>query len=134
MSRVLLDTSAYRQLLRNHPPLQAALENAESIVLNPVITGEILCGFEKGGNPRRNQGILEDFLIAEGVSMVEIDRETAESYAFIYAYLSQAGTPVSPNDLWIAASAMQHNLRILTFDRDFLRIPQVMVDCFDPSK
>jgi predicted nucleic acid-binding protein len=131
MTRVLLDTSAYRQLLRNHLPLQAALENAEAIVFNPVIIGEILCGFAKGGNPRRNQDYLEDFLVSKHVSTVEIDRATAESYAFIYTYLSRAGTPVSPNDLWIAATAMQHNLRILTFDRDFLRIPQVMVECFD---
>ena len=131
MSGVLIDTSAYRQLARSHPPLQATLESAEAVLLNPVIIGEILCGFAKGGNPQRNQDTLDDFLMDKGVSTVGIDRGTAESYAFIYTYLSRAGTPVSPNDLWIAASAMQHNLRILTFDRDFLRIPQVMVDCFE---
>jgi len=132
MSRILLDTSAYRQLAKGHAPLQTALENAESVLLNPIIIGEILCGFAKGSNPRRNRDNLEDFMMTEGVSTVTMDRETADSYAFIYAYLCKAGTPVSPNDLWIAASAVQNNLRIATFDRDFLRIPQVMVDCFDP--
>ena len=52
-------------------------------------------------------------------------------YAAIYDYLRRQGTPVSPSDLWIAASAAQHGLRILTLDGDFQRIPHVIVDKFE---
>ena len=38
------------------------------------------------------------------------------------------------NDLWIAASAMQHGLPILTSDRDFQKIPQIIVRHFHLSK
>ena len=36
------------------------------------------------------------------------------------------------NDIWIAASAMQHGLPILTSDRDFQKIPQIIVHHFLP--
>lgn len=33
---------------------------------------------------------------------------------------------VPSNDLWIAATAMQHGLRVVTTDRHFDRIPQIV--------
>ena len=42
------------------------------------------------------------------------------------------GTPIPANDVWIAATAAQHGLRLLTLDAHFLRIPQVIVDFFGP--
>jgi predicted nucleic acid-binding protein len=42
------------------------------------------------------------------------------------------GTPVSPNDLWIAASAAQHGLTVVTLNGDFDVIPQVLVRKFEP--
>jgi predicted nucleic acid-binding protein len=46
--------------------------------------------------------------------------------------LKKAGTPVAANDIWIVASAMQHGLPILTSDRDFQKISQVIVRHFSP--
>jgi len=60
------------------------------------------------------------------VNIIEIDEITAERYALISDTLRSAGTPISPNDLWVAASALQHGLEILTFDSDFTRVPQVV--------
>lgn len=57
--------------------------------------------------------------------MPSIDGETADRYAAIHDYLRRHRTPVSPNDLWIAASAAQHGLVVVTLDGDFERIPQV---------
>jgi predicted nucleic acid-binding protein len=39
---------------------------------------------------------------------------------------------VASNDIWIAASAMQHGLPILTSDRDFQKIPQIIVRHVSP--
>jgi predicted nucleic acid-binding protein len=37
--------------------------------------------------------------------------------------------PVIPtNDLWIAASAMQHGLKVLTADAHFLKVQQVITE------
>ena len=40
---------------------------------------------------------------------------------------------MSPNDLWIAASAAQHGLTVVTLDGDFERIPQVLARKFAPA-
>jgi predicted nucleic acid-binding protein len=42
--------------------------------------------------------------------------------------MRRAGTPVADHDLWIAATAMQYGLRLLTLDTDFLKISQIVVD------
>ena len=51
-----------------------------------------------------------NFIEFKDVDILPIDEETAHRYAFLFAYLQKAGTMVSPNDLWIAATAMQHGL------------------------
>ena len=56
----------------------------------------------------------------------------AHRYAVIHDYLRRRGTPVAPNDLWIAASAAQHGLTLVTLDGDFNQIPQVLVRKFEP--
>jgi tRNA(fMet)-specific endonuclease VapC len=64
--------------------------------------------------------------------VLAIDVDTAERYAIILDYMRREGSPLSPNDLWIAASAAEHGLRILTLDGDFARIPHVIKDKFEP--
>ena len=60
-----------------------------------------------------------------------VDDETSGRYAAIYETLRTAGTPIPTNDVWIAASAMQHGLRLLTLDSHFRRVAQVLVNLFD---
>jgi tRNA(fMet)-specific endonuclease VapC len=53
-------------------------------------------------------------------------RETAEHYARLFVQLKRAGTPVPDNDLWIAALALEHDLLLITRDKHFERIPQLL--------
>jgi hypothetical protein len=48
--------------------------------------------------------------------------------------LKKAGTSSAANDMWIAASAMQHGLPILTSDRDFQKFPRSSFATFLLSK
>ena len=52
-----------------------------------------------------------------------MDGATAEHYATVYAALRAGGTPIPTNDMWIAASAIQHGLRLFTFDAHFGTVP-----------
>ena len=51
-----------------------------------------------------------------------IDNETALIYGKIKADLRRKGTPIPENDIWIAASAIQHRLKLSTRDKHFLEI------------
>jgi predicted nucleic acid-binding protein len=47
---------------------------------------------------------------------------TADLYALVYAALRRKGQPVPSNDLWIAASCLEHGAALLTFDAHFQSI------------
>jgi tRNA(fMet)-specific endonuclease VapC len=129
---ILLDTSAYSLLMRNHAGVRSVVEQSEEVVLTPVVFGELNAGFLRGQQTKRNRAELEEFLASPGVRMVDIDADTGELFAVIIHNLRLAGTPIPSNDVWIAASAVRHGLRLLTADRHFLKMPQVLVSLVEP--
>ncbi len=133
MTRVLLDTSAYSAFMRGHPTVKRALQEADEIWLTPVILGELLAGFIRGRHRTKNERELRTFLDSPRVEVVAIDDDTAQRYAIILIALWHAGTPIPTNDMWIAASAMQHGLRLLTMDAHYRKVAQVIVDHVEPS-
>lgn len=130
MNQLLLDTSAYSAFMRNHTMIKRALQEADEIFLSPIILGELKSGFRKGKRTEKSLKELDAFLSSPRVSILDMDSETSERYAIIINTLWAAGTPVPTNDIWIASTAMQHGLRILTTESHFLKISQVITDYF----
>jgi tRNA(fMet)-specific endonuclease VapC len=131
VNRILLDTSGYSAFMRGSEEVKMAVQRAEELYLNPIVVGELLAGFLRGANRRRNERELQTLLASPRVDILSVDDETARRYAVIVHTLRAAGTPIPTNDVWNAASAMQHGLRIVTTDKHYTRVPQVIVDCFD---
>jgi predicted nucleic acid-binding protein len=66
--------------------------------------------------------------------VVGLDEGTSERYAVILDSLRSGGIPIPTNDVWIAASAMQHGLRVATTDRHFRKVSQILVEWFGPAE
>ena len=130
MRRILLDTSAYSAFMRCHEDIRQILQEAEQITLTPVVLGELYAGFARGRHRRKNERELRLFLSSPRVHLVSIDDETAERYAFILTGLRSAGTPIPTNDIWIAASAMQYGVVVVTTDEHYEKMAQVIVERF----
>ena len=128
-NKVMLDTSAYSAFLRGNAEVHQALQAAEEIYLNPVVLGELSAGFAPGGREKKNKDILREFLASPRVRIAVIDEETAERYAAILTYLWSKGKPIPTNDLWIASTAMQHGLKLITTDGHYRDVPQIIVAC-----
>ena len=126
--RIMIDTSAYAAFLRGHPGITLSIQRADEISLSPVVLGELLAGFMMGKNERRNRSILRDFLSSARVNLLEIDEETSERYAVILYHLRTKGAPIPTNDVWIAASAMQYGLKVLTTDKHYIEVPQIITE------
>jgi tRNA(fMet)-specific endonuclease VapC len=128
--RLLVDTSAYSAFMRGHGDIKVALQDADEIFVNSIVLGELSAGFMKGRRRRRNEDELNRFLASPRVKLLDVTEETAERYAIILNFLWQAGTPVPTNDIWIAASAMEYGLELLTTDEHYQKVPQVIVNYF----
>ena len=44
------------------------------------------------------------------------------------SFLRVRGRRIPTNDIWIAASALEHDLTVLTADRHFLEVPELRVE------
>lgn len=128
MKRTLLDTSAYSNLMRGNKQISEVLDESDEIFLPSIVIGELLAGFKGGAKEHDNKSVLKDFLSVTNVTLLTIDDSTAERYSVILDYLKKCGTPIPTNDIWIAASAMQHGLILITSDIHFTKIPQIVVE------
>lgn len=132
MRRLLLDTSAYSALFRGHGEILDAVQRAGEVCLSTIVLGELRAGFRKGSRRLENEALLEEFLSSPPVRLLSLDEETAEFYALIADSLRIAGTPLPTNDVWIAASAMQHGLEVLTTDAHFRHVAQIRASVVSP--
>jgi predicted nucleic acid-binding protein len=126
MKRVLLDTSAYSTLMRGNKTITELLDEADEVYLCAIVVGELLAGFKRGSKEQENKSILKDFLSVPIVGILSIDEVTSERYSIILDYLKKNGTPIPTNDIWIAASAMQNGLVVLTADQHFSLLPHIV--------
>ena len=124
--RVALDTNRVIDLFRGDVELAEQLGTAEEVWIPLFALGEIKAGFQGGTQQRRNDNLLTKLLAKPTVGVLLPSRETAEHYARIFVQLRRAGTPVPDNDLWIAALVLEHDLILITRDRHFERIPQLI--------
>jgi len=127
ITSILLDTNAYTAFKRNKLDTLEIIRNVDIIGINSVIIGELLGGFALGNKEGINRDELQKFLSSSRIKIFNIDRETAEYYALIYKELRQKGRPIPTNDMWIAATAIQHNLILFTYDSDFLSISNLKI-------
>ena len=121
--RVVLDTSAYSRFQSRQAGIIEALSAAKTILIPVVTLGELEAGFELGTRSVANRRELYDFLGDPAVNVLEMTVATVNFYARIFARLRNSGTPISTNDMWIAAAAMECGGHLLTFDSDFERVP-----------
>jgi len=124
--RLALDTNRLTDLFKGDGELAERLGTSEEVWIPFVVLGEIKAGFLGGTQQRKNELLLNRLLAKETVGVLVPGSETAEQYARLFVQLKRAGTPIPDNDLWIAALVIEHNLVLITRDRHFESIPQLM--------
>jgi predicted nucleic acid-binding protein len=125
--KILLDTSAYSALRRGDTSILAIMQDAEIVGIPAVVLGELYSGFRQGTMWAKNYELLTKLLSKASVRMLPVTEATAMHYAEIDVYLRKNGKPIPRNDVWIAASAIEHGMQVLTLDAHFREVPLLVV-------
>lgn len=92
-----------------------------------IVRGEILFGIERLPTGRRRQSLGNQAAnLFLGLPCLAVPEEAADYYAQLKRLAEQQGTPLSDNDLWIAATALALDAVLVTSDSDFQRVHRVL--------
>jgi predicted nucleic acid-binding protein len=122
MRRILIDTNAYSALMSGDSRIADELARNDAILLSPIVIAELYDGFQNGSRNRENRAILLRFREKPRTVCVPITDATADWYAEIKRMLRKKGRPIPTNDVWIAASCMEHGAFLLSLDAHFSEI------------
>lgn len=117
MTRGLLDTN---MLILRATAAAVRLEDLPSQLFLSVVTiGELELGVHVARDPRTRQLRLETLRAATARPPLPIDAHVASQWARPVTAVRGAGRKAGVNDLWIAATALAHDMPVVTRDRDF---------------
>lgn len=123
--RIALDTNRYTDFHRGDATARRVLETATEVYVPFAVVAELRSGFSLGGRSVENERIFRLFLSRPGILVLFADDATLTEYARLYKQLKNQGTPISINDIWIAALAVQHGLTLFSRDSHFGHLPQI---------
>lgn len=120
-----LDTSAAIRHLRDPSAATLGFATYEILYLPHTALAELYYGAFRASDVE--QKVRQVGAFRESVEILFADDFTAQIYGRVAARLAEAGTPIPQNDIWIAASALQHGLPLATSDRHFERVAGLQV-------
>ena len=127
----LFDTDAISEVLKPRPAA-AYLEWLQTVPRADQFTSAVVIGEMFGGAFRSADGArhLENIeqRVLPAISVLSYDSGTARIYGRIRAHLEGAGRILADADLQIAATALQHELELVSGNlRHFERVPDLVV-------
>lgn len=134
----LVDSSVFVAIERDEPGaawLRGALSASDDLNVNPVIIAELQLGVVMAKSVLLALARQQTLERAEQTTLLPIVWETATHHAAITARLWQTKKmrPRS-NDIWIAATALEHDLAVLTANpHDFSDLPGVRMVTAPPQ-
>ena len=123
----LLDTNAVIALLKSQPAgvrgrLRRAVSRRASIGVSSVVLYELWYGVARSERRRENAERLRVFL-SGNIDVVPFDEQDAVTAGDLRATLENAGTPIGPYDLLIAAQALRSGATLVTANiSEFARV------------
>ena len=128
---LLIDTSVFVDTERTESALSRALGDLgdQPVHLAAITASELLHGVHRADSAVRRQR-RQDFVeaVLEVIPVLSFDLDTARVHSRLWADLARAGSMIGAHDLQIAATAIAHNLELVTANvREFGRIEGLVV-------
>jgi tRNA(fMet)-specific endonuclease VapC len=123
-SNFLADTNFLVDFIRGTPKAIEKMAKIQVLHIPSIVLGELYFGAERSNNPEKNRRKINQLSVLSNI--LDCDGSTAENYGMIKSKLFKNGKPLPENDIWIAAIALQYGLEIITRDRHFDEIEDVV--------
>jgi tRNA(fMet)-specific endonuclease VapC len=126
----LLDTDTFSMIAKQRSDaaerrLHALAEG--DVAISVITWAEVQFGLAL--NPLHARVLRRIEALASVVRALPIGLDVVPHYARLRALLLRKGTPIGPNDLWLAAHALSANLTLVTGnEREFRRVPKLRVE------
>ncbi len=124
MNGKLLDTNVIIRYIKDESNLDDIFDE-DNLYYSSVTLGELLFGAECSQRKAENAAVYSDF--CNELTEIKPDSYVAPFYAKIKAQLKSDGHPIPENDMWIAACAMAYKLTVVTADKHFSLIKDILV-------
>jgi tRNA(fMet)-specific endonuclease VapC len=124
---ILFDSSTVIEILKNNAAVLAylhTLPKEEKIGISAVSLAEVALGFvyflskDNAARQARFTALIQE----KKITVFPLDEKVAYAYARLQAALLAEGQQLARFDGVIAATALVHNLPLVTHDRDFTRV------------
>lgn len=120
MTRGLADTSVFIASETGRGLDETRLP--DELAVSVITVGELRAGVLMAEEPRVRAARLDTLTYALGLEPLPVDEPVAEAWALLRLLLRDAGRRLSVNDSWIAATAIAHEVPVVTQDDDFAGI------------
>jgi len=124
----LLDTNTVSYLIKRHPQVTQHLLAVpmHSVCISAITAGELAFELAKRPEAVALKAAVNEFL--RRVEVLPWDAAVAQTYGALRAQMQSKGTPLAALDMQIAAHALHANATLVTSDRAFLHIDQLLVE------
>jgi len=122
---IVADTNIFIELMKGDTAIAKKLESFNEVYLSPVVLVELYFGAYRSANPKKHLNKIS--IAIQKTKPLIIDAATSEIFVAIKLALFAKGRPIPENDIWIAASALQHQLPLYTNDNHFADIDGIIL-------
>ena len=119
----LADTSLFISQETNRP---VGGKPPKQVAVSVITVGELRLGVLAATDGQTRALRLRTLNVVESLDPLPITSRVAEEWASLRLALRDAGKRMPLNDSWIAATALAHNLPVVTQDSDFDDIPGIV--------
>uniref|UniRef100_Q3AQN5 Ribonuclease VapC n=1 Tax=Chlorobium chlorochromatii (strain CaD3) TaxID=340177 RepID=Q3AQN5_CHLCH len=128
-NRYMLDTNIASHIIKGDIPVVRERLIAlpmEAIMVSSVTKGELMYGLAKRDYPKVLTQKVNEFLLR--IQVLAWDQDVAVVYGKFRSACETIGVTLSPLDLMIAAHAHASNAILVTADKAFSRVPNLVIE------
>lgn len=125
MERALIDTSYFIAVEQGRPIDLSVLP--DECAISVVTLGELRQGVLASNDLDERDVRMQTFSSVAGFEPLPIDLVVAATWSALKVKLRTANLRLGANDAWIAATAMAHQVPLITQDRGFVGTPGLEV-------